>query len=108
MNRSSQHPQANRDAFTLGRLAVHSPESVAQSLGEASAPAQSTPASMSLEASLADRIERLRAYHDDDLAQRYAALVRLADETEARAGVATNALARSVASAFHRLPGREG
>ena len=29
--------------------------------------------------------------------------MRLADETEARAGVATNALARSVASAFHRL-----
>ena len=34
---------------------------------------------------------------------RYAALVRLADEAEVRAGVHSNALARCVASAFHRL-----
>ncbi|MEO8656129.1 MAG: DUF6537 domain-containing protein, partial [Ramlibacter sp.] len=95
---------ANRNAFMLGRLAVHSPDAIAQALGESSgATARPTLAAMSLEALLADRIERLQAYQGDDLAARYAALVRLADEAEARAGMAGNALARCVASAFHRL-----
>ncbi|HMA09555.1 MAG TPA: indolepyruvate ferredoxin oxidoreductase family protein, partial [Ramlibacter sp.] len=101
---NGQGVEANRNAFQLGRLAVHSPDAVARAMGESSG-ATTTPtlAAMSLEALLADRVERLRAYQGGDLAARYAALVRLADEAEARARVGSNALARSVATGFHRL-----
>jgi indolepyruvate ferredoxin oxidoreductase len=101
---NGQDVEANRNAFLLGRLAVHSPDAIAQALGAPSGTV-ATPAvvSMSLDALVADRVARLRAYQGEDLAARYTALVRLADEAEARAGVHSNALARCVASAFHRL-----
>ncbi len=63
---NGQGVAANRNAFTLGRLAVHSPDAVAQAMGEPSgAAATQTPASMSLEALVADRVERLRAYQGE-------------------------------------------
>ena len=86
---NGQGVEANRSAFMLGRLAVQQPEAVAQALAAAAGTTATQPqAPMTLEALIADRSERLRAYQGERLAARYGALVRRADEAEARAGVA--------------------
>jgi indolepyruvate ferredoxin oxidoreductase len=100
---NGQALDTNRSAFMLGRLAVHRADEVAQALAAATGTETQSPAELDLQELLADRGERLRAYQGDRLAKRYAALVQLAREAEAGAGIADAALARSVASAFYRL-----
>jgi indolepyruvate ferredoxin oxidoreductase len=100
---NGQAVAANRNAFALGRAAVHRPHDVAEALAAATGRASDASTPDSLESLVADRCQRLRAYQGEALAERYRALVQRAREAEAMAGLATTAVAASVASAFYRL-----
>ncbi len=87
---------ANLRAFAWGRAAAHDPAAVARAAG---APAEPARASRSLDEIVADRAERLTAYQNAALAERYRALVARARAAEQAAG-GDGAFAEAVAR-FH-------
>jgi indolepyruvate ferredoxin oxidoreductase len=93
--------EANRRAFTWGRLAAHDPASVERAARALAG--REAPAGDDLEAIVSHRTALLRAYQDAALARRYADRVARVAERERQAGVAGDALARAVARSYAKL-----
>jgi len=87
--------ELNKRAFRWGRRAAAHPQSVAQVVGGEAAPA-------GLDALVADRAQRLVAYQDGRLAERYRRLVARVQAVEAER-LGTSALAEAVARGYFRL-----
>ena len=88
---------ANKQAFTWGRIAAHDPAAIAALLDGGARNKEDT-----LDEMVEARREFLRAYQDDALAERFTALVTRVREAE-RAVTGSEQLSRAVAQAWFRL-----
>jgi indolepyruvate ferredoxin oxidoreductase len=88
---------ANKQAFTWGRIAAHDPEAIDQLLDD-----DATAGDDSLEEMIEARREFLVGYQDEALAERYLALVERARTAEKAIG-ADDQLSRATAQAWFRL-----
>ncbi|MFT3780278.1 MAG: indolepyruvate ferredoxin oxidoreductase family protein [Ottowia sp.] len=91
---------ANRLAFSLGRLAAFDPGACESLLG---APADAAPARESLDALVAHGMSHLTAYQNAAWGLRYAALVREAHAREQQVAPGSERFARAVAASLRKL-----
>ena len=92
----------NLRALRYGRLWAHDPAAIARVLGAAApAPLQAEPPT--LDALLADRVQRLTDYQNDAYAKRYQSLLTEVRAAERRVAGSEGAFSRAVAQQFARL-----
>jgi indolepyruvate ferredoxin oxidoreductase len=94
--------EMSRNAFRFGRLAAREPAALSRLVGDAMSERKAPPA-QSLESLLADRAERLAAYQDEALAERYRARVARMVEAERKQAAGRSGLAEAVAKGYYKL-----
>jgi indolepyruvate ferredoxin oxidoreductase len=93
--------EANRRAFTWGRLAAHDPETAAQAAGRERD--QGAPRGRTLDDVIAYRERHLTQYQNASLAARYRARVEEARAAEAHRAPGLAGLADAVARGYHKV-----
>jgi indolepyruvate ferredoxin oxidoreductase len=92
----------NRDAFRMGRLAIHD-RSALDALAGPKLVAASAPKSETLADVIADRAARLTDYQDAALAERYTAFMQGLAKAEAEKAPGRSGLAIAVAKSYYKL-----
>jgi indolepyruvate ferredoxin oxidoreductase len=93
--------EANKKAFSFGRLAASQPETIDAMLAEVRGDGKAGPVAQTLEEILAKRVAYLTDYQDAAYAERYRDAVAKMQSAEAPYG--TTALSEAVARYYHKL-----
>lgn len=94
--------EMNQRAFRFGRLAAHDRAALDRIARPAGKPVAAT-VEQSLDDLIADRVERLTAYQDESLAEKYRERVEWAKKLEADSAAGRSGFAEAVARSYYKL-----